>query len=71
MKSDIKVRIEQLSFESCGQYMDVQVRDGYVDITIGGIENEKFPVALADWKIITERIFDLIQQEKNLKSRKK
>lgn len=66
MKSDIKVRIEQLSFQSCGTYMDVQVHDGYVDITIGGVENEKFSVELEDWKIISKRIFDLIQQEKNL-----
>ena len=69
MKSDIKVRIEQLSFESCGEYMDVQVHDGYVDITIGGVENDKFSVTLADWKIITKRIFDLIQQEQNLEKK--
>ena len=69
MKSDIKVRIEQLSFQSGGEYMDVQVRDGYVDITVGGVENDKFSVTLADWKIITKRIVDLIQQEQNLEKK--
>jgi len=46
MASDLKVRIEQLSFESCGTYMDVVVHTDYVDITIGGTENEKFSVTL-------------------------
>jgi hypothetical protein len=71
MKSDIKVRIEQLSFESCGEYMDVQVHDGYVDITIGGVENEKFSVELEDWKIITQRVFELLEQEQNLEKNEK
>lgn len=71
MASSIKVRIEQLSFESAGQYMDVVVHDGYVDITIGGIENEKFSVELEDWQIITQRVFELLEQEQNLKKNEK
>lgn len=71
MTSDIKVRIEQLSFESCGEYMDIQVHDSYVDITIGGVENTKFPVELADWKIITQKVFELLEQEQKLEKNKK
>lgn len=71
MASSIKVRVEQLSFESAGQYMDVVVHDGYVDITIGGIENEKFSVELEDWQIITQRVFELLEQEQNLKKNEK
>lgn len=71
MASSIKVRVEQLSFESAGQYMDIVVHDGYVDITIGGIENEKFSVELEDWQIITQRVFELLEQEQNLKKNEK
>lgn len=58
----IVVRIEQLSFESNGTYMDVEAHVDYVDITIGGIENEKFSVTLADWKIINEHVTKLLMQ---------
>jgi hypothetical protein len=71
MTSNIKVRIEQLSFESCGEYMDIQVRDGYVDITIGGAETAQFAVDLADWKIITQKVFELLEQEQKLEKNKK
>jgi hypothetical protein len=63
MASDLKVRIEQLSFESCGTYMDVVVHTDYVDITIGGTENEKFSVTLEDWKIINQKILELLKQQ--------
>jgi hypothetical protein len=53
--SDLKIRIEQISFESNGEYMDVVAHTDYVDITIGGIENTKFSVILEDWKIINKK----------------
>ena len=60
---DLKVKIEQLSFESQGIYMDVESRDGYVDITIGGIENEKFSVTLKEWEIINEHMIKMLNQK--------
>jgi hypothetical protein len=58
----LKVRIEQLSFESCGEYMDVIAHTDYVDVTIGGVENAKFPVTLEDWKIIDAEVRKLLKQ---------
>jgi hypothetical protein len=58
----VVVRIEQLSFESNGVYMDVEAHTDYVDISIGGTENEKFSVTLADWKIINEQVTKLLKQ---------
>lgn len=60
---DLKVKIEQISFESHGTYMDVESRDGYVDITIGGIENEKFSVILEEWEIINEHMIKMFNQK--------
>ena len=71
MESSIKVRVEQISFESAGQYMDVVAHTDYVDITIGGTENEKFSVELEDWKIITQKVFELLEQEQNLEKNEK
>ena len=59
----IKVRIEHLSFESCGEYMDVIAHTDYVDITIGGEENAKFPVTLEDWEIIDVEVRKLLKQK--------
>jgi hypothetical protein len=58
----LKVRIEQISFESHGKYMDVEAHTDYVDITIGGTENEKFSVTLDDWEIIDAEICKLLKQ---------
>lgn len=71
MASTINTRIEHLSFESAGKYMDIEVHIDYVDITIGGVENEKFSVELEDWKIITQRVFELLEQEQNLEKNEK
>lgn len=71
MASTIKTRIEHLSFESAGKYMDIEVHTDYVDITIGGTENEKFPVELEDWKIITQKVFEVLEQEQNLDKNEK
>jgi hypothetical protein len=57
-----KVRIEQLSFESNGEYMDIVAHTDYVDITIGGIENGKFSVTLDDWKIINKKVIEILKQ---------
>ena len=48
----VVVRIEQLSFEIHGTYMDVVAHADYVDITIGG----------TDWKIINEQVTKLLKQ---------
>jgi hypothetical protein len=58
----LKVRIEHLSFDSHGKYMDVEAHADYVDITIGGTENEKFSVTLDDWKIIDVEVRKLLKQ---------
>lgn len=60
--SSLKIRIEHLSFESAGRYMDVEAHIDYVDITIGGVENEKFSVTLEDWEIINMEIRKMLQQ---------
>jgi len=59
----LKVRIEQLSFQSNGTYMDVVAHIDYVDITIGGTENETFSVTLEDWKKINKQVLKLLKQE--------
>lgn len=63
MASDIKVRVEQISFESNGQYMDVVAHTDYVDITIGGTENEKFSVTLEDWQKINQEVLKILKQD--------
>lgn len=60
---DLKVKIEQISFELHGTYMDVEAHDGYVDITIGGVENEKFSVTLEEWKIVNEHMIKMFNQK--------
>ena len=60
---NLKVKIEQISFESHGTYMDVESHVGYVDITIGGIENEKFSVTLEEWEIINEHMLKMFNQK--------
>ena len=61
-KSDIKTRIEHISFESNGEYMDVEVHTDYVDISIGGPENAKFTVTLEQWKKINTQVIKLLKQ---------
>ena len=60
---NLKVKIEQISFESHGTYMDVESHDGYVDVTIGGIENEKFSITIDEWQIINKKILELLKQK--------
>jgi hypothetical protein len=59
----MKTRIEQISFESQGIYMDIESHDGYVDITIGGIEMEKFSVTIDEWQIINKKVLEIIKQK--------
>ena len=59
----VKVRIEHLSFKSGGEYMDIEARDGYIDISIGGVENTKFSVTLADWEIINTEVRKIFAQD--------
>jgi len=61
--SSIKVRIEHMSFESNGKYLDVEVHTDYVEISVGGIENEKIALTLQDWKIIDTEVRKVLQQE--------
>jgi hypothetical protein len=56
-------RIEHLSFEIGGTYMDVELRYGYVDITIGGVENEKLSVTLEQWQEINAEIVKMLNQK--------
>lgn len=58
----IKTRIEHISFQSNGEYMDVEVHTDYVDISIGGVENAKFSVTLEEWKKINAQIIKLLKQ---------
>jgi len=60
---NLKVKIEQISFESHGTYMDVESHDGYVDVTIGGLENEKFSITLEEWEIINEHMLKMFNQK--------
>ena len=61
--SSLKVKIEQMSFESEGTYMDIESHTDYIDITIGGMENEKFSVTLEDWHIINENVLKILKQK--------
>jgi hypothetical protein len=61
-QSSIKTRIEHISFESEGDYMDVESHDGYVDISIGGVENTKFSVTLEQWQEINAQVVKLLKQ---------
>jgi hypothetical protein len=60
--STVKTRIEQISFECQNTYMDVESHDGYVDITIGGTEKEKFSVTLEEWQEISAQIIKILKQ---------
>lgn len=60
--STVKTRIEHISFECNGEYMDVEAHDGYVDISIGGVENIKLAVSLEEWQEISSRITQMLKQ---------
>ena len=59
----MKVKIEQISFESEGTFMDIESHTDYIDITIGGTENEKFSVTLEEWHIINEHVVKILKQK--------
>jgi hypothetical protein len=61
-KSSLITRVEHLSFESMGVYMDVERHDGYVDISIDGPGNTKMAITLEDWKTIDKKIRELLSQ---------
>lgn len=58
----IKTRIEHISFESNGEYMDIEAHTDYVDISIGGTENIKFSVTIEEWQEINEQVVKLLKQ---------
>lgn len=59
----LKVKIEQMSFESEGTFMDIESHTDYIDITIGGTENEKFSVTLEEWHIINGHMIKMFNQK--------
>jgi len=59
----LKTKIEHISFQSDNTYMDVECRAGFVDITIGGIENERFSVTLEEWHIINKKVIEILNQK--------
>jgi hypothetical protein len=59
----MKTRIEHISFECQGEYMDVESHIDYVDITIGGTDNAKFSVTLEEWAIINKKVLELLKQK--------
>ena len=59
----LKTKIEHISFQSNHTYMDVESHEGYVNITIGGIENEKFSVTLEEWHIINKKVIEILTQK--------
>jgi hypothetical protein len=59
----LKTKIEHISFQSDKTYMDVECREGFVDITIGGIENERFSVTLEEWHIINKKVIEILNQK--------
>jgi len=61
-ESTVKTRIEHISFEIGGKYMDIEAHTDYVDITIGGVENEKFSVTLEEWHEINQQIIKMLKQ---------
>lgn len=61
---NLKTRIEHISFENGYEYMDIESRIGYIDISIGGIENSKFAVTLEEWKHINKTVLQLFKQIK-------
>ena len=61
---NLKTKIEHISFENEYEYMDIELRAGYIDITIGGTENSKFPVTLEEWKHINKTVLQLFKQIK-------
>jgi hypothetical protein len=62
MDKNLKIRIEHISFEINGTYMDIEAHTDYVDITIGGTENEKFSVTLEEWDIINKKVIEILKQ---------
>jgi hypothetical protein len=62
MDKNLKIRIEHISFEINGAYMDIEAHTDYVDITIGGTENEKFSVTLEEWDIINKKVIEILKQ---------
>jgi hypothetical protein len=62
---NMKTRVEHISFESFGEYMDVQlhIEPLSVDITIGGTENSPFNVTLDEWKEINRKVLAMLKQK--------
>ena len=62
--TNLKTRIEHISFESNNEYMDIESHPDYIDITIGGTENSKFSVTLEEWQHINKKVIELFKQQK-------
>ena len=62
-KEKLNFRIEHVSFQSHRVYMDIEWHHGYVDISIGGNETEKFSVTKEDWEMINKKVLELLNQK--------
>ena len=63
-------KIEQVSFKDphTGNYLDVVVCDGYIEISINDSKEEKISLELEDWKSLDKEIRKIFKELKNEKS---
>ena len=63
-------KIEQVSFKDphTGNYLDVVVCDGYIEISINDSKEEKISLELEDWKSLDKEIRKIFKELKDEKS---
>jgi hypothetical protein len=50
-------KIEEISFkDESGQYLDVSVHDGYIEVAINNSKEDRMAFTLEDWNVLDKEI---------------
>ena len=63
-------KIEQVSFKdpNTGNYLDIVVCDGYIDISVNDSKDERISLDLEDWKSLDKEVRKIFKELENEKS---
>ena len=62
-------KIEQVSFKdpNTGNYLDIVVCDGYIDISVNDSKDERISLDLEDWKSLDREVRKIFKELENEK----
>ena len=62
-------KIEQVSFKdpNTGNYLDIVVCDGYIDISVNDSKDERISLDLEDWKSLDKEVRKIFKELENEK----